>query len=119
MSKFHLLDKLTTVIEKIIKKLNVTMENILLVLNLVNNYKSFEGFEVVTEPLEAKIVVAFAKLTMKDQYKFFKLHRADNQELINALVDLMADTDLVVRVDGVGGRSGYTVTYNLYHNTEQ
>ena len=70
--------------------MNVTMENILLVLNLVINYKSFKGFEVVTEPLEAKIVAAFAKLTMKDQYKFFKLHRADNPELINVLVDLMA-----------------------------
>jgi len=80
LSKFHLLDKLTTVIEKIIKKINVTMVNILLVLNLVRHYKTLAGFEGLTKPLEVKIVDICVNLTMQDQYKFFQLHRADNPD---------------------------------------
>ena len=69
------------------------MVNILLVLNLVRHYKTLAGFEGLTKPLEVKIVDICVKLTMQDQYKFFQLHRADNPELINTLVVLMADVD--------------------------
>jgi len=93
MSKLHLLESLTVAIEDRIDGLNVTMENILSVLNLYNHYKALDGFKAVTEALGVKIIAVFSKLSMKEQYKFQKLHRDDNPDLVIVLVDLMCDED--------------------------
>jgi len=93
MAKFHLIDKLTAVIQKKIEKLKVTMENLLLVLYLVDHYKNLCGFQEITAGLAKKISTRFGSLSCKEQNKFYKENRADNPDLVNALVDLMAEDD--------------------------
>ena len=94
MAKLYLIEKMVEVVEKRINDLKISMDIILSALEAVLAYRNLEGFKSICDSVGNKIVATFSAQSNIEQHKFYKRNRQDNPELVDALIELMAEQKL-------------------------
>jgi len=94
MAKLYLIEKMVEVVEKRINDLKISMDIILSALEAVLAYRNLEGFKSICDCVGNKIVTTFSAQSNIEQHKFYKRNRQDNPELVDALIELMAEQKL-------------------------